>query len=93
MLILQLDMDQQGGDYTLHTQLLDITLLLYVERLHITPAIEAVHNAGYCVTAIVCSVAGLGWALQLHIKYQILQRHSKHFSCLSDETRARGHQQ
>ena len=57
------------------------------------PAIEAVHKAGYCVTAIVCSVAGLGWALQLHIKYQILQRHSKHFSCLSYETRARGHQQ
>ena len=61
------------------------------------PAIEAVHNAGYCVTAyshcMQCGWAGLGWALQLHIKYQILQRHSKHFSCVSDETRARGHQQ
>ena len=63
MLILQLDMDQQGGDYTLHTQLLEILHCYCVERLHIThTGTKPVHNAGYCVTAIVCSVAGLGAA-------------------------------
>ena len=99
MLILQLDMDQQGGDYTLHTQLLDITLLLYVERLHITPSYRGSAQSWLLryslqpLYAVWLGWAGLGWALQLHIKYQILQRHSKHFSCVSDETRARGHQQ